>query len=77
MPTNLDYLDTANRPQQRLSTDRSTGESLRSWQTTDEHDGFASEVNGETVRILMDEAFEMERDYWDNLPVLSGGFGDE
>ena len=69
LPTNLDYLDTATRPRQGLSTDRSTGESLRSWQAT--HDDGSAEV-GETVKILVDD-FEMEEDYWDNLPALEPG----
>jgi autophagy-related protein 2 len=77
LPTNLDYLDTANRPQQRLSTDRSTGETLRSWQTTDEHDTYEAEANGEMIRILWDDPIDMKRDYWDSMSVVNEGFADE
>jgi autophagy-related protein 2 len=73
LPTNLDYLDTATRPRQGISTDRSTGESLRSWQAT--HDDGTAEV-GETVKVLVED-FEMDENYWDNLPALEPGHHDE
>lgn len=73
LPTNLDYLDTATRPRQGVATDRSTGESLRSWQAT--HDDGSADV-GETIKILLDH-FETDENYWDNLPALEPGYGDE
>jgi autophagy-related protein 2 len=73
LPTNLDYLDAATLPRQGISTDRSTGESLRSWQAT--HDDGTVEV-GETVKILVHD-FEMDENYWDNLPALEPGHHDE
>jgi len=73
LPTNLDYLDTATRPRHGVSTDRSTGESLRSWQAT--HDDGSADV-GETVKVLL-EHFDEDEDYWDNLPALEPGYGDE
>lgn len=73
LPTNLDYLDTATRPHQGIATDRSTGESLRSWQAT--HDDGSADV-GETIKILL-EHFEVDENYWDNLPALEPGYGDE
>ena len=73
LPTNLDYLDTATRPRQGIATDRTTGESLRSWQAT--HDDGSADV-GETVKVLM-EHFEVDENYWDNLPDLEPGYGNE
>ena len=60
-----------------MSTDRSTGETLRSWQTTDEYDTYETEANGETVRILWNEPFEMQGDYWDKMPVVNNGQTEE
>ena len=78
LPTNLDYLDQATRHAARSQRiDQSTGESLRLWQADDADPHFASEVSGETVRILHAQPFEMEEDYWENLPVVSRGFADE
>jgi autophagy-related protein 2 len=82
LPTNLDYLDEATRRANALSTDRSTGETLRTWQTEGDHlseEGgkVAAEVNGETIKILYSGPVEMEEGYWDNLPVLNGVYGDE
>ena len=77
LPTNLDYLDQAARntaASQRI--DQSTGETLRSWQADDADPLLASEVNGETIRILYEQPFEME-DYWKNLPVIDRGFTNE
>ena len=80
LPTNLDYLDHAARHADIIPTDGSTGETLRSWQSTGEDDAsdvrLTSEVNGETIKILHPEPFEMDDDYWDTLPV-SRGFADE
>jgi autophagy-related protein 2 len=73
LPTNLDYLDTATRPRQGIATDRTTGESLRSWQAT--HDDGSADV-GETVKVLL-QHFEMDENYWDNLPDLEPGYGNE
>jgi autophagy-related protein 2 len=73
LPTNLDYLDTATRPRQATTTDRSTGETLRSWQAT--HDDGIAEV-GETVKVLL-KHFDMDEAYWENLPVSLTGYADE
>ncbi|WWC85245.1 uncharacterized protein L201_000107 [Kwoniella dendrophila CBS 6074] len=73
LPTNLDYLDRASRLASNQPTlDRTTGESLRSWQT----DEGEPEHGGETIRILLHEPFDMEENYWDSLPVLSKGSDD-
>ena len=73
LPTNLDYLDTATRPRQGIATDRTTGESLRSWQAT--HDDGSADV-GETVKVLL-EHFEADENYWDNLPDMEPSYGNE
>ncbi|WVQ70336.1 uncharacterized protein L199_008562 [Kwoniella botswanensis] len=74
LPTNLDYLDRASRMRTSQPTmDRTTGESLRSWQT-DEGEG---ELGGETIKILLNEGFDMDENYWENLPVLNKGYDDE
>ncbi|OCF72102.1 hypothetical protein I204_07366 [Kwoniella mangroviensis CBS 8886] len=74
LPTNLDYLDRASRLRTSQPTmDRTTGESLRTWQT-DEEEG---ELGGETIKILLNEGFDMDEDYWENLPVLNKGYDDE
>ncbi|KAK4687136.1 autophagy-related protein 2, partial [Tremellales sp. Uapishka_1] len=75
LPTNLDYLDQASRPV--TNSDRPTGESLRSWETTCDDARFAGEVKGETIRILMKESFAMDANYLENLTVVRSGFGDE
>jgi autophagy-related protein 2 len=73
LPTNLDYLDQAAR-QAALRTDRSTGETLRTWETPDEADArFASEVNGETVRMLYDGPMDLGAGYWESLPIVEEG----
>ncbi|ORY21591.1 hypothetical protein BCR39DRAFT_553281 [Naematelia encephala] len=83
LPTNLDYLDQATRHSNNAaSVDRMTGETLRTWEATgdsfdDANAKFTSEVNGETVKILIQEAFEVEEDYWDSLPVVNNGFVDD
>lgn len=79
LPTNLDYLDHATR-RVEVNKDRSTGETLRSWQATGEGDFDArlnSEVNGETIKILYDQPFEMDEQYWDRLAPVSRGYLDE
>jgi len=78
LPTNLDYLDHATRHSE-ANADRSTGETLRSWQTTEgDYDSrLNSEVNGETIKVLYHEPFELEEDYWDTLPPASRGYLDE
>jgi autophagy-related protein 2 len=78
LPTNLDYLDHATRHSE-VNADRATGETLRSWQTTegDVDSRLNSEVNGETIKVLYHEPFEMEEDYWDTLPPTSRGYSDE
>jgi hypothetical protein len=63
-----------------LTMDRSTGETLRTWQTEGDRgdlDRFAGEVNGETIKILYNLPFEVEENYWDTLPVIRNGLGDE
>ncbi|KAL1411170.1 autophagy-related protein 2 [Vanrija albida] len=72
LPTNLDYLDNAARQSKTApKVDRVTGESLRSWESTDDEVLVHGDVRGGTVRILMTEPFEEEPNYWDTLPVLS------
>lgn len=68
LPTNLDYLDHA--AGAKPTVDKHTGESLRSWETPD--DLHVNEGGG-TVKILMNEPFEEEGDYWNELPVLKNG----
>ncbi len=38
---------------------------------------FGAEMNGETVRIVMDQTFDLEEDYLENLPVLLDGLEEE
>ncbi|WVW83423.1 hypothetical protein I302_105443 [Kwoniella bestiolae CBS 10118] len=74
LPTNLDYLDRASRLASNQPTlDKATGESLRSWQTDDGE----GELGGETIKILLNEGFDMDENYWDSLPVLNKGYDDE
>nr|XP_031857747.1 uncharacterized protein CI109_006842 [Kwoniella shandongensis]KAA5524819.1 hypothetical protein CI109_006842 [Kwoniella shandongensis] len=74
LPHNLDYLDHATRRSANIpSTDSITGESLRAWQSADGE----GEIGAETIKILLREAFDMEVDYWESLPVLSKESGDE
>jgi autophagy-related protein 2 len=81
LPTNLDYLDAATRHSAAaLTMDRSTGETLRTWQTEGDRgdlDRFAGEVNGETIKILYNLPFDVEENYWHTLPVIRNGLGDE
>jgi len=73
LPTNLDYLDHAAR--QHMSaprTDKRTGETLRSWETTDDADHI-TEGHHATIKVFMPEAFEQDAGYWDNLPILKNG----
>ena len=74
LPTNLDYLDHASR---RHSVDKGPAETLHSWQTDDADTRFSSEVNGETIKILLHEPFDADEQYWENLPVVNGGYADE
>ena len=79
LPTNLDYLDHATR-RVEASTDKSTGETLRSWQTAEEGEVDArlySEVNGETIKVFETEVFDMQEDYWDTLSPMSPSERDE
>jgi len=78
LPTNLDYLDHTTRHND-LSADKSTGETLRSWQTTDGETNtrLHAEMNGETIKVLYHESFEVEEEYWDNLSPVSRGYRDE
>ena len=69
LPTNLDYLDQTTRHTD-VSAYRATGETLRSWQTTGEGDADSrlhSEVNGETIKVLYHEPFDLDESYWDDL----------
>lgn len=72
LPTNLDYLDHA-AGAKAPTVDRHTGESLRSWETTDEAPHIQSELGGGNVRILTSEPVEEAGDYWNTLPVLKNG----
>lgn len=73
LPTNLDYLDHAARQSTSgPSTDRTTGESLRSWQTTDDAPHI-SEVHGGTIKVFVTEPFAEDANYWDSLPVVTDG----
>jgi autophagy-related protein 2 len=69
LPTNLDYLDAASRTKREAAGDGSEG--LRAWQT--EHDdldnNLASEINGETIKILVPGPISLQEDYWDTLPI--------
>ena len=78
LPTNLDYLDQTARHTDNSAV-KSGGETLRSWQTTegDQNSRLNSEVNGETVKVLYHEPFELDEDYWDTLPPATRGFLDE
>lgn len=79
LPTNLDYLDQTTRPLAASARDRSTGETLRTWEPAEfgENDPkFAAEIKGETIRILFEKPFDMIEDYLDQLPV-TGGQGEE
>ncbi|ODO11399.1 hypothetical protein I350_00178 [Cryptococcus amylolentus CBS 6273] len=77
LPQNLDYLDHATRvPKHKPSLDSSTGESLRTWESTgahgeDDHWGHGEEA--ETVRVFAGKVQE-EQGYWEGLPVLNNGF---
>lgn len=78
LPANLDYLDQTARSTGKTPTSNiDAGESLRSWFAGDADVSFASEVNGETIKILYDDPFEVNKSYWEDLPVLSGGCADE
>lgn len=72
LPTNLDYLDTTTRPHS-VPTDRTTGESLRSWQATSE-EGAAE--GGDSIKILLD-TFDVQEDYWESLSAAGAGYTDE
>ncbi|BEJ01025.1 hypothetical protein CcaverHIS631_0508820 [Cutaneotrichosporon cavernicola] len=71
LPTNLDYLDHA--AGAKAAVDRHTGESLRSWETPDEAPHIQNDLGGGTIKILMQEPFDEEPDYWNSLPVLKNG----
>lgn len=80
LPNNLDYLDaTAQRAKGPAGGDPSEG--LRSWQTEEEDilrdDLLASEMNGETIKILMQGPFDLQGDYWETLPSLEGDTSSE
>lgn len=80
LPSNLDYLDSATGRQRPTEGDV---EGIRAWQT--EHDvhsdsaaaKLASEINGETIKVLVDGPVVFEDGYWDSLPILSNGDTDE
>lgn len=75
LPTNLDYLDQAARNTLKSKIPVG-GESLRSWQADDADPRFAAEVNGETIKILHEEPFDIMKDYWESLPVVTSGYPD-
>ena len=81
LPTNLNYLDHASRQSfQGVQVDRSTGESLRTWQT--EGDDFVtipssnSDFHQETIKILYDGELDMPPDYWDSISVVNASYAD-
>lgn len=71
LPTNLDYLDTATKqPANEVVADKTTGETLRSWQTDADNDFVQTEGDSSdgTIRILLKEPIDLEdENYWDNL----------
>lgn len=71
LPTNLDYLDTATKqPANEVVADKTTGETLRSWQTDEQSDFSHTEgdPNNFTIRILLKEPISLQdENYWDNL----------
>ena len=77
LPANLDYLNQASRnTTQGFSASRATGESLGSWQVDDADDRLATEINGDTIRILMKDPFEMAENYWNSLSIVDDEFAD-
>lgn len=70
LPTNLDYLDHS-AGAKPSAVDRQTGESLRSWETPD--DNHSMDNNSGTIKILSDEPFDEDEDYWNDLPDLEQG----
>ena len=77
LPTNLDFLDQASRSTtQSIGAKRTTRESLRSWQADDVDDKLATEINGDTIRILMKESFQMAENYWNSLTIVDDEFAD-
>ncbi|WVQ78252.1 hypothetical protein IAT38_000336 [Cryptococcus sp. DSM 104549] len=80
LPHNLDYLDRATRHSKLYpSVDRVTGESLRAWETGGGDDGWGggAKEGGETIKVLVKEGFGEEGGYWEGLPVLNKGYGDD
>lgn len=77
LPHNLDYLDRAIRISKHYpSMDRTTGESLRAWQTPGEdlEEGeWGNGESGETIRTFSEE-IEEEEGYWEGLPVLNDAY---
>jgi autophagy-related protein 2 len=72
LPTNLDYLDTAARQHAAAPrVDRKTGETLRSWETTDDVMHIAE--GGATIKVFLPDAFEDAPGYWDAMPVVKAG----
>ncbi|ORX39665.1 hypothetical protein BD324DRAFT_648300 [Kockovaella imperatae] len=71
LPTNLEYLDETSHRQPK--TKRSPDEDLiASALESSVLETNRAPVNGETIRILVDDPFDQEPDYWNDLPVLSG-----
>ncbi|KAL7422146.1 autophagy-related protein 2 [Cryptotrichosporon argae] len=70
LPTNLDYLDHAARQALR-APGSATSETLRSWEHADDDTG--RREGGETVRVFDGPRWEMEEEYWENLPALWQG----
>lgn len=80
LPHNLDYLDRATGiSKHNLSMDRTTGESLRAWQSPGEDLEEGEWGNGEsseTIRTFGEE-IEEEEGYWEGLPVLNVAYSAE
>lgn len=80
LPHNLDYLDRATGiSKHNLSMDRTTGESLRPWQSPGEdlEEGeWGNGESGETIRTFGEE-IEEEEGYWEGLPVLNVAYSAE
>ena len=75
LPTNHEYLDeSTRRPNTKATVQRQNSEDMISPALEDSVlEVKKSELGTETIRILMDEPFDVEPNYWDNLPVISQG----
>ena len=77
LPTNMEYLDeTTSRPTKHSPTRKDTGSDLVASALESSILEVSRPQDAATIKIFMDEPFEAEADYWNNLPVVSGA-GDE